>query len=122
MNKMVKCCLPPFSFKTSFKDTPFHISIKSLRLYLCLQNACWIFSESCIFHHVYEKFSNLWCIDSRHSYSCSPYSNLLSREKLLILPGSIFLKVCFPQKQKAVEETMTCFIKIKTKYEDDSEH
>ena len=31
----------------------FHISINCLMLYLSLQNACWIFSRTFIFHHPY---------------------------------------------------------------------
>ena len=56
------------------------------------------------------------CIESRHFYSCPPrpplhtqnsspssYHHTLGREKLLIPPGSIFLKICFPQRQEEVE-------------------
>ena len=35
----------------------------------------------------------------------------LGKRKLLILPGSIRLKICFPQQQKGMEGTMICFIK-----------
>ena len=41
----------------------------------------------------------------------------LGRRKLLIHPISIFSKFCFcfPQRQKEVEETVICFIKIQSK-------
>ena len=65
------------------------------------------------------------CIDSRHLYSCfSPLNpplptpppsssclHTLGRRKLLIPPGSILSKICFPQQQKEVEETMFCLMK-----------
>ena len=35
----------------------------------------------------------------------------LGRRKLLIPPGSILSKICFPQQQKEVEETMFCLMK-----------
>ena len=63
------------------------------------------------------------CIDSRHFYpSPSPLKtrppsschHALDSRKLLIPPGSILSKICFPQQQKGVEETMNCFIKIQS--------
>ena len=36
------------------------------------------------------------------------------KEILLIPPGSIHSKICFPQQQKGVEETMICLIKIQS--------
>ena len=38
----------------------------------------------------------------------------LGRKKLLIAPGNILSKICFPQQQKKVEETIISFIKIQT--------
>ena len=38
----------------------------------------------------------------------------LDRRKLLIPPGRILSKICFPQQQKGVEETMIFFIKIQS--------
>ena len=38
----------------------------------------------------------------------------LGRRKLLIPLGTILSKICFPQQQKGVEETMICFIKIQS--------
>ena len=35
----------------------------------------------------------------------------LGKRKLLIPPGSIASKICFPQQQEGVKETMSCFIK-----------
>ena len=63
------------------------------------------------------------CIDSRHFYSCHSHSKLaqkfllsstIDRRKLLIPLGSILSKICFPQQQKGVEETMICLIKIQS--------
>ena len=62
------------------------------------------------------------CINSRHFYSCLPHSKLvpssyhhaLSRWKLLISQGSILSKICLPQQQKGVEETIICFINIQS--------
>ena len=116
-------------FKISLKDTSFHISMNSLGLYLSLQNACWIFSQTFMFHHVRETFSNLWSSHSQKMHwfqafllmllptqksppSCCHHA--LSRRKLLIPPGSILWKTCFPQQQKGVEETMICFTKIQS--------
>ena len=36
----------------------------------------------------------------------------LDRRKFVILSGSIFSKICFPEQQKVVEETMIYYIKI----------
>ena len=49
-----------------------------------------------------------------HHSKLAPTSchHTLGRRKLLIPPGSIFSKICFPQQEKGVEETMICFIKI----------
>ena len=44
----------------------------------------------------------------------SSYHHTLGREKLLILPGSIFSEICFPQQQKGVKEILTCFVKIQS--------
>ena len=38
----------------------------------------------------------------------------LGRNKLLFLPSSILSKICFPQQQKVVEETMICFSKTQS--------
>ena len=72
------------SFKISLKDGPFHISINSLGL----QNSGWIFFLTCIFHHGWEQFSNVCvhiprkCIESRHFYSCSPFSSVKTLPRL----------------------------------------
>ena len=42
------------------------------------------------------------------------YHHILGTWKLLISPGSIFLKIRFPQQQKGAEETMIGFIKIRS--------
>ena len=64
------------------------------------------------------------CIEFRDFYSCtstlethppSSCHHMLGRRKLLDPPGSIFSKICFPQKQNEVEETMICFIKTRSK-------
>ena len=73
------------------------------------------------------------CIDSRHRgifTNAPPHSkshpppppppglssclHALGRRKLLIPPGSILSKICFPQQQKGLEKTMICFIKIQS--------
>ena len=41
-------------------------------------------------------------------------SSALHRRKLLIPLGSIHSKICYPQQQKGVEETMICLIKIQS--------
>ena len=43
-----------------FKDQG---SLDSLELSLSLQNICWIFSQTCIYHHVSGQLSNLWYSD-----------------------------------------------------------
>ena len=68
------------------------------------------FSITCVFYYVWGKVLNFGvhihrkCIESRHFYSCS--SSPIKTQK--------FLKVCFPQQQKAVERTLICFIKIQS--------
>ena len=42
------------------------------------------------------------------------YHHILGTWKLLIPPGSIFLKIRSPQQQRGVEETMIGFIKIRS--------
>ena len=107
------------------KILPFYISVNYLWLYLSLQNYCWIFSQTSLFHHVWEKYSNLW---SSHSWKMHRFEAFLptqnslpgscchplGRRTLLNLPGSILSRICFPQQQKGVEETMICFIKIQS--------
>ena len=45
----------------------------------------------------------------------SSCQHTIARRKLLIPPGSFFSKICFPQQEKKVEETMICFVKIQSK-------
>ena len=102
------------------------ITVNFLGLYLsseCLLN---FFSNLYIFHHVWDKFMVFTFLENALNLSIfahiSPAQNLppsschhtLGRRKLLIPPGSIFAKICFPQQQKVVEETMICFIKIQS--------
>ena len=50
-------------------------------------------------------------------HSNSPPSSChhaLGRRKLLILQGTILSRICFPPQQKRMEETMICFIQIKS--------
>ena len=50
---------------------------------------------------------------SPHSKLAHKFLLSLPRQKeILITPGSILLKICFPQQQKGMKETMICFIKI----------
>ena len=44
------------------------------------------------------------------------------QREITLPPGSIFPKICFPQQQKGVEETMVCFFRIQSEYEDELEH
>ena len=39
---------------------------------------------------------------------------VVGRGKLLIPPGSMFSKICFPQQEKGVEEIMVCFIRFQS--------
>ena len=85
------------------------LSLSKLLVEFSLKLACYTIcgKNSQIYGvHIPEK-----CIESRLFYSC-PVPLPLDRRKLLILTGSIFWKICFPQQQKGVEETMICFIKI----------
>ena len=71
------------------------------------------FSLTCIFHHVWEKYLNSWCSHSQKIHWIQAF--------LLMLPSSTqnsrqnFLKIGFPEQQKGVENTVICFIKIKSK-------
>ena len=104
------------SFKISLKDTSFHISINSLGLYFSAECWCWIFSQTCIFYHVWENFQIYRvhiprkCIKPRHFYSCRPLLSLTHTNS----PRHFFLKICFPQHHKGVEETMIGFIRIQS--------
>ena len=56
------------------KILSFYISVNYLWLYLSLQNYCWIFSQTSLFHHVWEKYSNLW---SSHSWKMHRFEAFL---------------------------------------------
>ena len=84
---------------------------KLIRVFISLQNTCWIFicGKNFQIHgvHIPRK-----CIESKHFWSS--YHLTLGRVKSLIPLGSIFLKICFSQQRKGVEETMICFTKIQS--------
>ena len=59
------------------------------------------------------------CIDLRHFYSClSPIKTQLKflsshpRQKEITHSPIIPSKICFPQQQKGLKETMVCYFKI----------
>ena len=57
------------------------------------------------------------------NYPPSFYHQVLGRGKLLISPGRILLKNCFPQQQKGAGGNYDLFYqKSVRKYEDDLEH
>ena len=83
------------------------------------------FSVKLLYSTMYgKKFSNLWKMYRFEAFLPMPLPtqdslpsschHVLGRKKLLIPPGSIASKICFPQQQKGVEETMICFIKIQS--------
>ena len=84
---------PPLSFKTSFRNASFYISLNSLGFYL--HRMVVKFSLNCIFQPVLEKIFNLWCshsqtiIESILFYSC-PSPPLKTPCKIL----------CFPQNRR----------------------
>ena len=87
-------------------DTSFHISISSLGFYLspeCLLNF--------LSNFYVPRYSCPSPLKTRLPSSCN---HALGKRKLLIPPGSILSKICFPQHQKRVEETLICFIKIQS--------
>ena len=84
---------------------------KLLRVFISLQNTCWIFICGKNFQ-IYGVHIPRKCIESKHF--SSSYHFTLGRGKSLIPLGSIFLKICFSQQQKGVEETMICFTKIQS--------
>ena len=102
-------------------DTSFHISINSLGLSLSL-NFYIPPRVGKIFKFIEFAFLENVCLLKACLLMPFPTQNLppsschhtLDRRKLLILPGSILSKICFPQQQKGVEETMICFIKIQS--------
>ena len=111
------------------KILSFYISVNYLWLYLSLSRIIVEFSLKLLYSTMYGKSIQIYgvhipgkCIDSRHFYSCLPTQNSLpgscchplGRRTLLNLPGSILSRICFPQQQKGVEETMICFIKIQS--------
>ena len=105
-----QCCLPPLSFKISLKGTSFHISLNSLEFYPSpefLLNFLWlVYSIMCgKFFSIHGVHIPRKCIEFMHFYPCF--------NPLLKIPGKILWKSVSP-KTKGVEETMTCFIKIKS--------
>ena len=109
--------------------TRIHISINSVGLYLypeCLSNfvlnlyiSPWLgkFFRFMVFTSL-ESALNL-CIFTHVSLPTqntppSSYHRTLGRGKLIIPAGGIFSNICFPQHQKGVEKTITCFIKIQS--------
>ena len=81
INKMVECVnYHTYPARLVIRIHP-SLFLKLLRT-LSLQNGCWIFSRTCIFHHGWKNFhlwsSHSWkCIESRNSYSCrSSHLNL----------------------------------------------
>ena len=105
-----QCCLPPLSFKISLRDKSFHISLNCLGFYLfpqCLLNFLWlVYSTMCgKSYPIYGVHIPRKCIESMHFYSYPSPS--------LKTPGRIFWKSVSP-KTKVVQETMICFIRIKS--------
>ena len=97
---------------------------------ISLRNSFWIFSQTLIFHHVWEifkvmKFTFLENALLRGIFThASPLSKLAlkflsSRPRqteapCLIPTGSILSKFCFSHQQTGVEEIMICYIKIQS--------
>ena len=83
--------------------------------FMSLQNICLYFSRTCMCHHGWGNFPNLWCsdhwkmhlrinnVESKHLYSCllwrnSPpgsYQHLPGRGKLLTPQAELFSKICW---------------------------
>ena len=61
------CHLLTQSFRITLKDTSTNISAYPNEL-SSLHNFYYIFSQTCIFHHDCEKYSNLWCSDKLKKY------------------------------------------------------
>ena len=109
----------------SLKDKSFHIFINSLGLYLSAEFLLDFLSKSYIPPCVGKifKFMEFTFLENAfirgiftHALPTqnSPPTSchlVLGRKKLVIPPGSILSKMCFPQQQKGVEGTMICFIK-----------
>ena len=102
-------------------------------LSLCLQNGYWILSQTLIFHHVWEKLSNLWSSHSWkmrwfeafllmifHTQNLLPSSchHAIGRRKLVIPPqAAFFRKSVSPNSRNGRRErTMICFMKIQSEY------
>ena len=124
------------SFKASLNDTFFHTSTNSLGLYLSQK---WLFNflsnfymPSCVgklFKFI--KFTvpenalirGILLVPLLTQYSPSALrDHTLSRRKLLITPGNILSKICYPQQQKGVEKTDLLYQSSGRKYEYDLEH
>ena len=87
-----------------------HLYFFKLLWILSLSRMLVKFSLTCIFHHVWEKFFNLWC--SHQKMNCIFTHNLVPHSKLQVT----FFENLFPPRAKnnGVEETMICFIKIQS--------
>ena len=117
--------MPPLPFKINLKDTSLHFSLNFLGLiFLSIMPVqC---SLKISYSTMCEKIFQIYgvriprkCIDSRNFYSC--LSKLASNichhtlgKNYLFPQDSIHSKICFPQQQNGVEETVICFIKLQS--------
>ena len=119
--------IPPFYFKIGLKDTFFHTSRNSLRLYLspdCLLN---FLSNLYIQPCVEKSFKFMMFTFLEHELNLGILTQLprpLFKLSLNFLssnprqretthsPGDSFSRNCSPQQKQGVEETMICFIGI----------
>ena len=113
------------SFKISLNDISFHISINFSGLYLSLQCLLNFLSNSNIpsrvekiFKYMVFKFLES-ALNLDLFYTPLPsqisFKFLSLRRAILLIPlRSHFLKICFPQQEKEVEEIMTYFVRIQS--------
>ena len=121
--KQTYCQLPSLSFRITFKDTCFQISVDSYGFYLSSEYLR-IFSQTCIAHHGWRKFMVFRLleyvfvrqkIESNHFCSC-PQAKF-SPQVLNIIhqggrnypfpQGNVFMKIYFPPAEKGQKEEET---------------
>ena len=108
----VSCLITHMSHVISLQNISLYIYVLSPSLHHVCEKIFkfmeFMFPENALF----EEFLLVPLLTQNSSPSSCHHA--LGRRELLILPGSILSKICFPQQQKGVERTMICFIKTQS--------
>ena len=93
-----QCFLRPLSFNITLKDTSFYIFLNSLGFFF-LSRMLAQFSLTCIFHHFFESYFNLWCLHFQKMHRIYAFLIILqsSTQKSRYIE---FFENLFPPRQK----------------------